>query len=102
MQQPQVLLNETHFQCTRRDAEAILMFLCPAPVGATNGVDTIVACPVRHARVAIEASSHTRTCNMVYSRTGQELHLGGLCQPSHDRLREAAHAWFDGLKGGHL
>lgn len=84
----QVHVNERHFGCSRRDAEAFLMFLCWTMVDAC-----VVVCPVGSLREAQEVSTHVRTCNLVFNRQGEEVHRGGSCQ-SHERLREAAQLWL--------
>lgn len=84
-----VVVNEKHFECSVCDAEAFLLFLC-----WTMHEASVVLCPLRCMKVATEVSSSVLTCNMVYTRDGQEVATGGTCQ-SHEKLREAAKMWFD-------
>lgn len=82
-------INIEHFNCSIEDAEAFIMFCVLTDYG-------VVICPVRSLKQALEASSQTWSCHVVFGSSGEVMSRGGVCG-DHREILKVAEEWFRGV-----
>lgn len=83
-----VQVNVEHFNCSIQEAEVfIVYYFC---VLTEYGV---VICPVRSLKQALEVSSQTWSCHVVFDVAGEVISRGGVCG-DHREILKVAQEWF--------